>query len=210
VRARLNEAGLTEARIMASNELDENIVRQLITQGAPIDAWGVGTNLVTGGGDPALSGVYKLAARQDKGRWVPTIKVSNNPEKVTNPGVKQVWRFTNGDGGLLADLICLDDEAMTSGRAYTFHHPMGDYRSFTLEKYSAVRPLLGLRMRQGKVAGELPDLAAIQAHSRAELDRLDDTYKRLINPHLYKVSLSDSLNELKARLIRENLSRGAQ
>jgi nicotinate phosphoribosyltransferase len=208
VRARLDQAGLTEARITASNELDEHIIEQLSTRGAPIDAWGVGTNLVTGGGDPALTGVYKIAARESPDGWIPTIKVSNNPEKVTNPGIKQVWRFTNGDGGHLADLICLESERIEAGTGYTFHHPMGDYRSFTLTGYQAVTPLLERRMREGRVEGETPDMAAIQARARGELGRLDDTYKRLINPHVYRVSLSDGLNELKSRLIHASLSRG--
>jgi nicotinate phosphoribosyltransferase len=210
VRERLDQAGLTDAIIVASNELDEHIIHQLITRGAPIDSWGVGTNLVTGGGDPALTGVYKIAARQGRDGWVPTIKVSNNPEKTTNPGVKQVWRFTSDTGSPLADLICLDEEKLARGSAYTFHHPMGDYRTFTLEDYGEVAPLLGLKMKEGRVVGERPAIAAIQARARAELDRLDDTYRRLINPHLYRVSLSDSLNGLKSRLIHESLSRGGQ
>ncbi|HYW85593.1 MAG TPA: nicotinate phosphoribosyltransferase [Spirochaetia bacterium] len=209
VRARLDQAGLSDASIVASNELDEHIIHQLITQGAPIDSWGVGTNLVTGGGDSALTGVYKIAAKQVGGEWLPTIKVSNNPEKVTNPGIKQIWRFSNGGGSPLADLICLEGEQAVPGKAYTFHHPMGDYRSFTLSNYAHLTPLLGLRMKEGNIVGDLPNIAAIQTRARSELDRLDDTYKRLINPHVYKVSLSDDLGELKFRLIRESLSRGA-
>ncbi|HTO23859.1 MAG TPA: nicotinate phosphoribosyltransferase [Spirochaetia bacterium] len=209
VRARLDDAGLTGARIMASNELDEHIVHQLVTQGAPIDAWGVGTHLVTGGGDPALTGVYKICARHDGGAWVPTIKVSNNPDKVTNPGIKQVWRFSNAGGGPLADMIGLDEEPPEPGAAHRFHHPMGDYRSFTLKDYAAVTPLLTLRMKNGTLLDHGAGLPAIQTRAMGELDRLDDTYKRLINPHVYKVSLSAGLHELKTRLIRENLPRGA-
>jgi len=209
VRARLDRAGLTDALITASNELDEHIIQQLITRGAPIDTWGVGTNLVTGAGDPALTGVYKIAARKVGEEWIPTIKVSNNPEKVTNPGTKQVWRFTGPGGTPLADLICLDEETPQPGRAHTFHHPMGDYRSFTMAEYDRMTPLLGPHMRSGRVVGEPAPLADIQARALAELGSLDDTYKRLINPHVYKVSLSDALNDLKSRLIRESLSRGA-
>ena len=209
VRARLDQAGLVDARIVASNELDEHIIHQLITQGAPIDSWGVGTNLVTGGGDPALTGVYKIAAKQNGTEWVPTIKVSNNPEKVTNPGIKQIWRFLDSAGSPLADLIGLEGEVPVPGRTHTFHHPMGDYRSFSMTDYSTITPLLGLRMTEGHITGEMPDMAALQARARGELDRLDDTYKRLINPHVYRVSLSDGLSELKSRLIRESLSKGA-
>jgi nicotinate phosphoribosyltransferase len=210
VRARLDAAGLEDAAIIASNELDEHIIQQLITRGAPVDSWGVGTNLVTGGGDPALSGVYKIAARWGNDGWVPTIKVSNNPDKVTNPGVKQVWRFTGSGGSPLADLICLVDEQVSAGRAYTFHHPLGDYRSFSLSDYAEASPLLSLRMKAGELVGPRDDMQGLQARTRAQLDLLDDTYKRLINPHVYKVSLSDGLNTLKSRLIQESLSRGAQ
>ena len=208
VRQRLDDAGLKEARIVASNELDENIIHQLITQGAPIDIWGVGTNLVTAGGDPALTGVYKIAAREKGGRFVPTIKVSNNPEKTTNPGVKQVWRFTNGVKSPLADLICLADEEPASGKPFTFHHPSGDYRKFVLSEYAGMTPLLGLKMKAGAVVGELPSITAIRSHAGEQLDLLDDTYKRLINPHVYKVSLSDKLGAMKALLVKENLGQG--
>jgi nicotinate phosphoribosyltransferase len=208
VRARLDEAGLTDARIMASNELDEHIVHQLVTRGAPIDAWGVGTHLVTGGGDSALSGVYKICARRSGEAWIPTLKVSNNPEKVTNPGIKQVWRFTGQDGCPLADLLCLDDESPVPGEAHAFHHPMGDYRSFTLRDYAGITPLLSLRMKEGKILGPVPALDALQARTASGLDRLDDTYKRLINPHVYRVSLSTRLRDLKTRLLRESLPGG--
>jgi nicotinate phosphoribosyltransferase len=209
VRSRLDAAGLTAARIMASNELDEHIVHQLITRGAPIDAWGVGTHLVTGGGDPALTGVYKICARRNEDLWVPTIKVSNNPEKVTNPGVKQVWRFTNAEGSPLADLIGLEDEPPAPGSPIRFHHPMGDYRSFSLRDYADMTPLLSLRMKDGKILEGSPGVQALRARAIDGLARLDDTYKRLINPHVYRVSLSTGLRDLKARLIRENLPGGA-
>jgi len=210
VRARLDAAGLTGATIMASNELDEHIVHQLVTQRAPIDAWGVGTHLVTGGGDPALTGVYKICARQENGAWVPTIKVSNNPDKVTNPGIKQVWRFAARDGNPLADLIGLSDDPPSPGEAHRFHHPMGDYRSFVMRDYASLTPLLSLRMKDGAPVGDRPSLPQAQALATGELERLDNTYKRLINPHVYKVSLSTRLHELKARLIRETLPRGAR
>jgi nicotinate phosphoribosyltransferase len=177
---------------------------------AGIDAWGVGTHLVTGGGDPALTGVYKICARRNGGSWVPTIKVSNNPEKVTNPGIKQVWRFTNGEGSPVADLIGLEDDPPTPGAAHQFHHPTGDYRSFTLRDYGGVTPLLSLQMKEGKILGDSPRLKALQERAIGELDRLDDTYKRLINPHVYRVSLSTGLWDLKTRLIRKNLPGGAR
>ena len=208
VRARLDAEGLQDALIVASNDLDEAIIHQLTTQGAPIDVWGVGTNLVTGAGDPALTGVYKLAARERDGAFEPAIKVSNNPEKVTNPGTKQVWRFVTTDGSPVADLICLEEETLETGRPYTFHHPHGDYRSFTLKEYGGMTPLLKRCMSSGEIVGELPALPDLQARTLRNLQALDETYKRLINPHAYKVSLSSQLSRLKAGLIRRHLTQG--
>jgi nicotinate phosphoribosyltransferase len=186
VRERLDSAGLRDAVIVASSDLDEHIIEQLVRSGAPIDVWGVGTQLVTGGGDPALTGVYKIAAKKAGGgdprsEWVPVIKVSNNPEKTTNPGVKQVWRFSSGEGSPLADLVCLESEEMDFGRP-------------------DVRPLLSPVMKDGKMLPQ-PSLVDIQRRAIAGRKRLDDTYKRLIDPHVYKVSLSPKLKELKRSLV---------
>ncbi len=146
--------------------------------------------------------------RDRDGAFEPTIKVSNNPEKVTNPGVKQVWRFVTAEGSPLADLICLEDETLETGRPYTFHHPHGDYRSFTLKEYGGMMPLLKRSMAAGEIVGELPPLPDLQARTLRQLQALDATYKRLINPHDYKVSLSSRLSELKAGLIRQHLTQG--
>ncbi|HOV38920.1 MAG TPA: nicotinate phosphoribosyltransferase, partial [Spirochaetales bacterium] len=105
VRAALDRAGLTDAKIAVSNELEEEIIYHLVSSKCPIDIWGVGTHLVTGGGDPAFTGVYKLCAREKDGTYIPTMKVSDNPEKSTNPGIKQVYRFHDAAGHPLADLI---------------------------------------------------------------------------------------------------------
>jgi len=207
VREQLDAAGLRAASIVASNELDEQIIEQLVAHGAPIDTWGVGTSIVTGAGDGALSGVYKIAARHDRDVWLPTIKISNNPEKVTNPGIKQVYRFRGPGEEALADLITLEDERITPGERYTFHHPMGDARSFVLQADTAA-PLLRIQMKDGRPLADPPALADLQARARRDLARLDDTYKRRINPHVYKVSLSDRLHDLKARMVQETLSQG--
>ncbi len=203
VRRRLDDAGLEDALIVVSNELDEHIIEQLVARGAPIDVWGVGTQMVTGGGDPSLTGVYKAVAVQRNcgdGSWTSVIKVSNNPEKTTNPGIKQVWRFSSAEGSPLADLLCLEEERIAGGEPHVFHHP-GDYRSFTLREYADVRPLLSPVMKNGSVLSPAPHLADIRDRVRRNLSLLDGTYKRLINPHVYKVSLSAPLKDLKQRLI---------
>ena len=113
VRKRLDAAGLPEAKISISNELTEEIIESLILNKAPIDSWGVGTHMVTGGQESSFTGVYKLAARQsDDGTWLPVMKLSDNPAKITNPGIKQVWRLYDNDGFFKADIIGLYDETL--------------------------------------------------------------------------------------------------
>lgn len=203
VRERLDEAGLKNAKIAASNELDEGIIHQLITEKAPIDIWGVGTHLVTARSDPALTGVYKLKAKEVEGKFVPTIKVSNNPEKISDPGIKQVNRFYNESGAPIADLITLDEEVLESNKTYRFYHPRYPYRYLDVCDCQRIEPLLSLRMRDGEIIGEFPELKAIQQRTKSNLRALDDTYKRLINPHVYKVSLSEKLKNLKFSMISQ-------
>jgi nicotinate phosphoribosyltransferase len=203
VREGLDQAGLEHARIAASNELDEGIIHQLITEGAPIDLWGVGTHLVTGKNDSALTGVYKLMAIENGGRFVPTIKVSNNPDKITDPGVKQVHRFYNGAGVPIADLLTLEDEILAAGRSYRFYHPRYPYRYIDIDDCSRIEPLLVPVVRSGRTVVDFPSLPTLQERCRRNLESLDHTYRRLINPHVYKVSLSERLKDLKFGLIAE-------
>ena len=203
VRRRLDEAGLEDARITASNDLDEEIIHQLITDGAPIDIWGVGTHLVTGGTASSLSGIYKLAAKKNGNRFVPTIKVSDNPEKTTNPGIKQVYRFKDASGAPLADMITLEDEKPAAGTSHTLYHPMVDYKRFAMNDYATVTPQLYLQMEGGERTGERKDLEEIRDHALTGLGTLNDRFKRIINPHVYKVSISSKLRELKFRMIHE-------
>lgn len=201
-RIRLDAAGLQDARIIVSNELNEEIVHQLVTEGSPIDGWGVGTQLVTGGSDSAFSGVYKLAAKQSNGKMEPTIKLSNNPEKTTTPGVKQVYRYFDADGSPMGDLLTLDDEAPRTDGPVNFYHPMYEERKYRLTSYAQCRPLLEPVMREGKRTAPALQLNEIREHTIAGIRRLDDTYKRLINPHVFKVSLSEGLKRLKFDLMR--------
>jgi nicotinate phosphoribosyltransferase len=203
VRERLDQAGLKKAKIAASNELDEGIIRQLITKNAPIDIWGVGTHLVTAKSDPALTGVYKLIAKQVDGKFLPTIKVSNNPEKISDPGIKQVNRFFNGTGSPIADLLTLEGEQLEAGTPYRFYHPRYPYRFLDVVDYQRIEPLLRPVMKNGKMLSDGPDLKTIQKRTKDNLAALDDTYKRLINPHVYKVSLSEKLKDLKFSMIAE-------
>jgi nicotinate phosphoribosyltransferase len=203
VRERLDKAGLKKAKIAASNELDEGIIQQLINKKAPIDIWGVGTHLVTAKSDPALTGVYKLMAKEVGGKFLPTIKVSNNPEKISDPGIKQVHRFYNGTGSPIADLIALEEERLEIGPPYRLYHPRYPYRFLDVVDYQRIEALLQPVMKDGKILGDSPDLKTIQKRTKENLAALDDTYKRLINPHVYKVSLSEKLKDLKFGMIAE-------
>jgi nicotinate phosphoribosyltransferase len=209
VRRVLDQAGLDRAAITVSNDLDESIIEALTAAGAPVDTWGVGTRMVTGGNDAAFTGVYKMAARKDGGRLVPAMKFSDNPEKTTTPGIKQVRRIKDGQGMAVADVLCLDDredpDLIERGKRYAFWHPAADYRHFYHDVGGEVETLLKPRLEAGKPCAPPPSLAEIRRRTEAELDSLDPSYKRILNPHLYKVSVTARLRDIKLDLIKSHL-----
>lgn len=207
VRQRLDQAGLEDATICVSNDLTEEIITTLVKDGVPINSWGVGTNLVTGGSQSALGGVYKLAAKASPdGTFQPTIKVSNSYTKTTNPGIKQVYRFYGPDDLAIADLIALDDEQFYVGEDLIFYHPFTDGDLFLLRggKYSRFEPLLNCVMKDGHTCMPSRSLKEIQAFAKESQSHFHNSYRRLINPHIYKVSLSKKLKNLKHNLILES------
>ncbi|MDR0732177.1 MAG: nicotinate phosphoribosyltransferase, partial [Treponema sp.] len=156
VRKMLDRAGFPQATITVSNDLDEHIIQTLREAGAPINFWGVGTQMVTGGAEAAFTGVYKLAAREDEnGTLIPAIKLSDNPEKTTTPGIKQVWRIKAPQGMAVADVLTLVDEQgeeiLDKKSRHAFWHPSGDYRHFYHEISGSAEPLLKLRMENGRI-----------------------------------------------------------
>jgi nicotinate phosphoribosyltransferase len=210
VRRLLDEAGLTGAAITVSNDLDEAIIKALVAAGAPVNTWGVGTQMVTGGNEAAFTGVYKLAAREDQaGLLIPAIKLSDNPEKTTTPGIKQLWRVKDPQGKAVADVLSLDDpenpDVLEKGKRYPFWHPSADYRHFYHEIGGGAEMLLKPRLIQGKPAGPFPSLQEIRGRTEAEIESLDSSYTRLLNPHVYKVSISSRLRDLKLELIKNYL-----
>lgn len=206
IRRRLDEAGLENATICVSNDLNEEIILNLVNDNTPIDSWGIGTHLVTGGNQAALNGVYKLAAKEEDGKFIPTMKVSNSYEKTTNPGIKQVYRFYDEFGSALADLITLDDETLEQGTNIPFYHPFSTQDYFMMKKkdYTHFEPLLTKKMENGRRLYPEPHIREIQNRATDLLSEFDKSYKRQINPHIYKVSLSSKLRELKTKLIRES------
>jgi nicotinate phosphoribosyltransferase len=217
VRQALDNAGLPNAKIAVSNDLDESIIETLYGAGAPIDNWGVGTQLVTGGKDSSFPGVYKLAARLDEsGTFKPSMKFSDNPEKTTNPGAKQVWRIKDAGSMALVDVLTLDDPAKDFdagnpenlykiGETHLFWHPSADYRHFRLTIDGYAEALLKPKMKNGEILEKLPSLQDIQKKVRSGLKEFDGSYKRFLNPHIYKVSMTEALRDLKLNLIESYL-----
>jgi nicotinate phosphoribosyltransferase len=210
VRKLLDEAGFPQAAITVSNDLDETIIHTLKEAGAPVNSWGVGTQMVTGGTDAAFTGVYKLAAKDNgAGRLVPAMKFSDNPEKTTTPGLKQVWRIKDPAGMAVADVLTLEEDpegpdVLEKGKRYSFWHPAADYRHFYHEISGNAEKLLKPRMENGNIFPG-PSLEEIRAHVEADLDSFDSSYKRLLNPHVYKVSFTERLRNLKLKLIKNYL-----
>lgn len=200
-RRMLDEAGFPNAKIVASGDLDEEVIWDLKAQGACIDVWGVGTKMITSMNNPALGGVYKLAAEEIDGAFMPRIKISENPAKVTNPGIKQLYRFYDRKTGkALADLIALDEEDYMSGEPVELFDPQNTWKRMTLENYR-VRKLLVPVFEDGKMVYALPALSDIAEYASQELDSFWDEYKRLSKPHRYKVDLSRKLYDLKHSLL---------
>ena len=206
-RAMLDEAGFPDAIICASGDLDEYLINSLKNQGACIDLWGVGTKLITSADMPALGGVYKLSALHTGDSEVPKIKLSDNSDKITNPGFKQVYRiYDNKTGKAEADLIALRDEVFDEKQPLTIFHPKDTWKKTTFTDYT-MRPLSRLYIKDGKLLSPLPALTDICTYAEGEKESFWDEYKRPDNPHVYKVDLSQRLFDLKNQLIsqiREN------
>ena len=191
VREQLDAAGFTEAKIYASNDLDEATILNLKMQKAKIDVWGVGTKLITAYDQPALGAVFKLVSiEDDEGKMMDTIKLSSNAEKVTTPGKKQVWRITrNFDGKSEGDYVTLWDEDPREEEAIFMFHPVHTFINKTVRDFTA-RPVLQDIFIEGKRVYELPALNEIKEYTKENLDSLWEEYKRNLNPQKYPVDLS--------------------
>lgn len=201
-RKMLDQAGFPNTTICASGDLDENLIRDLKLQGACIDTWGVGTKLITSEDCPSLGGVYKLSAENVDGRVVPKIKISENPAKITNPGIKKFYRiFDKQSGKAIADLIALEQEVYDERQPLTIYDPVNTWKSMTLTNYT-LREMQIPIFKGGACVYESPSLLEIQKYCRDELDTFWDQYKRLLNPHRYKIDLSDSLWMLKNSMLQ--------
>jgi len=203
-RRMLDEAGFPDAAIVASSDLDEWIVESLKRQGACVDIWGVGTRLVTSFSCPALGGVYKLTALDDgKGRMAPKIKRSDNPEKITNPGLKKLVRMYDQKGRMRGDVLFLDEEPVEKIGSFRAHHPMFPHVFKTYPRRFEKKALLMPVFQRGTLVYETPSIHSIRDHTLQSLNGLDPAYKRFRNPHTYHVSLSTTLFKTKQRLLRQ-------
>lgn len=202
VRQQLDDAGFPDAKIYASNDLDESTILSLKMQKAKIDVWGVGTKLITAYNQPALGAVYKLVSIEDEqGKMRDTIKLSSNAEKVTTPGKKQVWRITRAsDGKSEGDYITFDHEQPNQQEEIYMFHPLYTYINKTIRDFKT-KPLLTEIFNQGRLTYHLPDLLSIKAFAKENLAELWDEYKRDLNPQPYPVDLSQELWNHKMRLI---------
>ena len=209
-RKMLDAAGFAEARIIASNDLDEYLIADLKRQGASIDGWGVGTKLITADGTSALGGVYKLAGQwDDEGIFHPKMKISENIEKETNPGRKQVLRFKDKETGqYLGDLMVLEEEAtVDTTQDFHFINPFAPWHKMRLKGGTyEVLPLLEPVILNGEIVKERPSLEEIVAHADAEMKRLGPEFYRLANQPSYPVYISQKIFDLRKTIteIKEN------
>ncbi len=205
-RKMLDEAGFPDAVISASNDLDEFLIDSLKVQGAKITSWGVGTNLITSKDCPSFGGVYKLAAVQDgNGRFIPKIKLSENSEKVTNPGNKTIYRvYEKESGKIRADLICLVEERFDEQQPLLLFDPLEPWKKTRLAGGSyTLREMLVPVFQGGECCYTSPKVMDIRALCQKELDTLWPETRRLINPHQVYVDLSQKLYDMKIQLLNQ-------
>jgi len=201
-RKLLDAAGFTDTSIVASNDLDENIIASLKEQGAMINVWGIGTKLITAYDQPALGAVYKLTAlRNDQGEWDYKVKLSEQTLKISTPGIQQVRRYSN-EKGYTADMI-FDLEHAPREASSTMIDPMDFTKQRNLNNTWVYEDLLIPIMREGKLVYELPSLESIRQRVREQLPRFHEGIKRFVNPHVYHVGLEKGLYEFKTNLILE-------
>ncbi|SFS64446.1 nicotinate phosphoribosyltransferase [Marininema halotolerans] len=201
-RQMLNEAGLEQTKIVASSDLDEYTIQSLRNQGATIDAWGVGTKLITSYDQPALGAVYKLVAREKNEEWQPTIKISSNPEKITTPGVKQVFRLIDRQlNKARGDLILEEGHRLDEEQPLTLFHPIHTYRKKEVHQFRAVE-LLQPMILQGEQVYELPSIDSIRQYYNEQRGLFWEEHTRLLNPEEYHVDLSKDLWDKKQTLLQ--------
>lgn len=203
-RKMLDEAGLPGCKIVASNSLDEQIIREVIRNGAAVDSFGVGERLITAQSDPVFGGVYKLVAVENAGEIMPKIKVSENVQKITTPHFKKVCRlYEKSSGKAIADYICVHDEVIDDSRQLELFDPDFTWKRKTISDFY-MREMQVPVFKAGKLVYTRPDIKEIRAYHKSEIDSMWDEVKRFENPHNYFVDLSQKLWDIKHILIEKN------
>ncbi len=202
-RRMLDDAGFSDCKIVASNSLDDQIIRDLLIEGAKIDLFGVGERLITSRAEPVFGGVYKLVAVEENGEIIPKIKVSENIGKITNPGYKEAWRFYDNDTGkAIADLISLHDEQIDESKPYELFDPEFTWKRKTASNFTAKKLQVKI-FDKGNCVYESPKISDIRSYCKEQIDTLWDEVKRFENPHNYYVDLSLPLWNLKEKLLHD-------
>ncbi len=202
-RKLLDEAGLFDTKIVISNSLDEYIIKDLLIQKAPIDSFGVGERLITSKTEPVFGGVYKIVAVEKEGKMIPKIKISNNIEKITNPGAKQVYRLYDRETKkAIADVITLAHEKIDETQPYTIFDPEHTWKRKEITNFIA-RPLLTPIFIKGNLVYQSPTLEEIVAYSKEQINTLWEEVLRFEKPHTYYVDLSNELWTLKTNLLEK-------
>ena len=207
IRRRLDEEGMQDCAIVVSNSLDEYLIESLVDrQGAKIDSYGVGENMIVSKNSPVFGAVYKMSALEEDGQMIPKIKISENEEKITNPGDKTVYRIYNlEDGKAIADLITLADEVIDPHQGLTVYHPMNKWKNKIIEADTyEVRELMVPIFQNGELVYKEPSLVGIRDYCAREQETLWDEIKRFSNPQEYYVDLSEKLLDLKLDMIQQN------
>ena len=200
-RKMLDEAGYTDCKIVVSNSLDEVLIRDLMLQGARIDLFGVGERLITAKSNPVFGGVYKLVAVEKDGKIIPKIKISENPEKITNPHFKKVYRiFDNETGTAVADQLCVYDESIDESQPLELFDPVQVWKTKTVTNFTAKELLVPI-FKGGECVYKSPSIHEIRAYCKEQIMTLWDEVKRFENPHRYYVDLSRKLWNIKQDLL---------
>ena len=201
-RRMLDEAGLPQCKIVISNSLDEHIIRDILHQGAQVNSFGVGERLITAKSEPVFGGVYKLVAVEKNGVIVPKIKISENPEKITNPHFKKVWRIYDKETGkAMADLLTVYDETPDTTQPLTIFDPVNTWKTKTFTSYT-LKELLVPIFQKGVCVYQSPEIGQIRQSCMEQTELLWDEVKRFENPHRYYVDLSQKLWDIKHALLK--------
>ncbi|WP_078548463.1 nicotinate phosphoribosyltransferase [Litchfieldia alkalitelluris] len=203
-RGMLDEAGLEYVSIIASNDLNEHVIVDLKVQGAKINSWGVGTQLITAADQPSLGGVYKLVARKEDGEYKPVIKISGNPEKVTTPGLKDVYRIVSKQTNkAIGDYIAFTDENVKEASQLKMFHPVHTFMEKTVKDFNAQEVLKPI-FKKGIQVYQLPSLEQVRQFHKSQLSLFWEEYQRKLNPEQYPVVLSENVWNVKMELLSKH------